>query len=321
MGTGSVAVAVVDDMPIFELGIACEVFGTARPELADPWYEMRLCAARPGATRTESGFLVDTGYDLGDLAGADTVIVPAISDSQVRSGAAMRPDLVEAVRRASDAGARMVSLCSGAFVLAAAGLLDGRRTAAHWLYADALAKRHPQVKVDADVLYVDDGDVLTSAGCAAGVDLCLHLLRRDLGAQVANQVARRMVMPAHRPGGQAQYVDLPVPQTDVDSLGPTLEWAAARLDQPLTVRDLAGHAGLSARTFVRRFGAAMGMTPMRWLLDQRLLRARALLETTDLPVDRVGERSGLGSAANLRRHFAHSLGVTPTAYRRAFRGR
>lgn len=321
MSAGSVAVVVMDDMPIFELGIACEVFGTPRPELADPWYDMRLCAARPGATRTASGFVVDTRHDLGDLAGADTVIVPAISDESVRSGRVASAELVEAVRQAGEGGARMVSLCTGGFVLAAAGLLDGRRAAAHWLHADTLAQRHPRVRVNATVLYVDDGDVLTSAGCAAGLDLCLHLLRGDLGAQVANQVARRMVVPAHRTGGQAQYVDLPVPEADDDSLGPALQWASAHLDRPLTVDDLAGRAGMSVRTFVRRFGAATGTTPLRWLLDQRLLRARALLESTDLPIDQVAERSGLGSAANLRRHFSLSVGVTPTGYRRAFHDR
>lgn len=321
MNAGTVAVAVIDDMPIFELAIACEVFGTRRPELADPWYDMRLCAAEPGATRTESGFVVATRHGLSELAGADTVIVPALSDTFVHSGEAAPEELVEAVRQAAAAGARVVSLCTGGFVLAAAGLLDGRRAAAHWLHAGALAERHPEVRVDASVLYVDDGDVLTSAGCSAGVDLSLHLLRRDLGAHVANQVARRMVLPAHRPGGQSQYVDLAVPAADDDSLGPTLQWAVSHLDRPLTVGELAGRAGMSARTFVRHFHAATGTTPLRWLVTQRLNRARALLESTGLPIDQVGARSGLGSAANLRRHFAISIGVTPTDYRRAFQNR
>jgi AraC family transcriptional activator FtrA len=204
-------------------------------------------------------------------------------------------------------------------VLAAAGLLDGRRATTHWLHADTLAERHPEVRVDASVLYVDEGEVLTSAGRSAALDLCLHLVRRDVGAHVANQVARRMVVPAHRPGGQSQYIDLSVPEAGDGGLGPVLQWACAHLDRRLTVDELAGRARMSPRTFVRRFHAATGTTPLRWLLGQRLMRAQALLERTDLPIDQVGERSGLGSAANLRRHFGLNVGVTPTDYRRAFR--
>ncbi|MEU7530384.1 helix-turn-helix domain-containing protein [Saccharothrix sp. NPDC042600] len=319
MGAGSVALAVVDDMPLFELAIACEVFGPARTDLADPWYELRVCAENPAGTRTEFGFHQRADHGLEALADAGTVVVPALPYACVQSGRPVPPALVEAVRAAADAGARIVSLCTGSFVLAAAGLLDGRRAATHWMYAATLAMLHPRVRVDDSVLYVDDGDVLTSAGRSAGIDLCLHVVRGDLGAHVANQVARRMVLPAHRTGGQAQYVALAVPDTDGAGLGPLLHWATENLDRPLTVAALARRAGLSPRTFVRRFHDATATTPLRWLLTQRVIRARGLLETTDLSVDHVSERSGLGSAANLRRHFATHVGVTPTQYRRAFR--
>ncbi|GAA2112316.1 GlxA family transcriptional regulator [Actinomadura alba] len=320
MSIRSVAVAVIDDMPVYELAIACEIFGMVKASPAGPpSYDVRLCAERPGRTRTESGLVVHTAHGLTDLSDADTVIVPAVPHACLESGLEFPPDLVEAIRRAGAAGARVVSFCSGAFVLAAAGLLDGRRATTHWLHADTLAERHPRVRVDASVLYVDEGEVLTSAGRSAALDLCLHLVRRDLGAHVANQVARRMVVPAHRPGGQSQYIDLSVPEAGDDGLGPVLQWACAHLDRPLTVDDLATRARMSQRTFVRRFHATTGTTPLRWLLGQRLMRAQALLERTDLPIDQVGERSGLGSAANLRRHFALNVGVTPTDYRRAFR--
>ncbi|WP_281180971.1 GlxA family transcriptional regulator [Micromonospora rhizosphaerae] len=309
----------IDDMPLYELAIACEVFGGEWPDLADPWYDLRLCALRPGVTRTESGFVLDTRHALADLAGADTVIIPAVPYGCLKSDRPLPTELIEAVREASAAGARMVSLCSGAFVLAASGLLDGRRATTHWLHAATLARRHPQVQVDASVLYVDDGDVLTSAGRSGGLDLCLHLVRRDLGAYVANQVARRMVVPAHRPGGQSQYIDLSVPDTDDGGLGPVLQWAAENLDRPLTVADLARQANMSSRTFVRHFHAATGTTPLQWLLNQRLAHAQSLLESTNLSIEQISERSGLGTAANLRRHFSINVGVTPTDYRRAYR--
>jgi transcriptional regulator GlxA family with amidase domain len=211
-----------------------------------------------------------------------------------------------------------VSLCTGAFALAEAGLLDGRRATAHWMHTADLARRYPKVKVDNSVLYVDEGDVLTSAGMTAGLDLCLHLIRRDLGAHVANQLARRMVSSAHRPGGQAQFVDLSVPVTDDDSLGLVMDWAVEHLDQPITVGGMARQAGVGTRVFFRRFQAATGTTPLKWLLNQRLSRAQTLLETTDLPIERVSDYSGMGTAANLRRHFTIRVGVTPTHYRQAF---
>ncbi|WP_037367110.1 helix-turn-helix domain-containing protein [Amycolatopsis orientalis] len=315
----TVAVALVDDMPLFELAIAAEVFGPSRTDLADPWYELRFCAAKP-ETRTEFGFRQHAGHGLDGLKDADTVLVPALPYACVQTGQPIPAHLVDAIQEAAARGARIVSLCTGAFALAAAGLLDGRRAATHWMYAATLAMLHPRVQVDASVLYVDDGQVLTSAGRSAGIDLCLHVVRTDLGAHVANEVARRMVLPAHRSGGQAQYVSATVPETDDAGLGPVLHWATRHLDQPLTVEQLARRAGVSPRTFVRRFHDATGTTPLQWLLDQRVLRARSLLESTDLPVGLIGERCGLGSAANLRRHFTLRLGTAPTDYRRAFRG-
>lgn len=323
MGAGSVAIAMTEDAAIplwdlYELGIACSVFGMPQPDLADPWYDLRLCVARSAVPSTDFGFSVRTGHGLEALADADTVIVASVPKLCVDDGQDVPSELVDALRQASDAGARMVSLCTGAFALAAAGLLDGRRATAHWMHTDTLAKRYPKVQVDDSVLYVDDGDVLTSAGSTAGLDLCLHLVRRDLGAHVANQLARRMVTPAHRTGGQSQYIDLSVPVTDDDSLAPVLEWAVAHLDQPLTVDELAGRAGMSPRTFFRRLHSVTGTTPLKWLLNQRLARAQALLESTNLPIDKIGEHSGLGTAANLRRHFTIHIGLSPSDYRRAF---
>ncbi|WP_431042256.1 helix-turn-helix domain-containing protein [Streptomyces sp. P1-3] len=323
MNPGSVAVAVVDDTDIplwdlYELGIACAVFGRPQPDLADPWYELRLCGTRPGADRGGPGFGVRVDHGLAELARADTVIVTSVPEAFVEGAADLPPELITALREAADAGARMVSLCNGAFALAAAGILDGRRATAHWMHTGDLARRYPRVRVDDSVLYVDDGDVLTSAGMTAGLDLCLHLVRSDLGAHVANQLARRLVVPAHRPGGQAQFVDLSVPETDDGGLGPVLQWVREHLHEPLTIDDLARRAALSRRTLYRRLQAATGTTPLRWLLHQRLARAQTLLETTSLPVEKVGELSGLGTAANLRRHFTRHVGVSPTDYRRSF---
>lgn len=336
---GIVALAVIADMPMFELSIACEIFGTDRRELTDPWYELRLCAARPGTTRTQNGFALHTPYDFHTLTTADTVVVPAISADAVLAGDVGRmggtggtrnaddtggaagiteSGLPEALREAHANGARIVSLCTGAFVLAAAGLLDGRRATTHWMYTGILSARHPRVRVDPAVLYVDEGDVLTSAGRTAGIDLCLHLVRTDLGAEVANQVARRMVTPAHRPGGQAQYIEAPVPRSGDDGLAPVLQWALERLHEQLTVAQMAAWASVSARTLVRRFHAATGTTPLRWLHAQRLARARHLLETTDLPIERISRMCGMGTAGNLRHHFVRSVGVTPADYRRTF---
>ncbi|GGZ15671.1 AraC family transcriptional regulator [Streptomyces poonensis] len=321
------AVVVTEEMigvpswDLYELSIPCTVFGKPQPDLADPWYDLRLCGTgerAPDGTAANTGLVLRTPYGLDDLVGADTVIVPSVPDACVDEGQPLPPELITALRRAYDAGARMVSLCTGAFALAEAGLLDGRRATAHWMHTAQLAERYPKVQVDASVLYVDDGDVLTSAGLTAGLDLCLHLVRRDLGAHVANQLARRMVVPAHRPGGQAQFIESSVPARDDEGLAPVLDWARARLDRPLTIADLAGRAAMSPRTFYRRLQAATGTTPLRWLLEQRLALARELLESTDLPVEKIGELSGLGTANNVRHHFLKHIGVSPSDYRRAF---
>ncbi|MCI3928940.1 helix-turn-helix domain-containing protein [Streptomyces sp. AN091965] len=328
MSAGSVAVVVTEEIGVpswdlYELSIPCTVFGKPQPDLSEHWYDLMLCGTDTGSGARDAaaqpfGVSVRTPYGLDDLVDAETVIVPSVPDACVEEGAPLPDGLVDALRRAHAAGARMVSLCNGAFALAEAGLLDGRRATAHWQHTAQLAARYPKVEVDDSVLYVDEGDVLTSAGLTAGLDLCLHLVRRDLGAHVANQLARRMVVPAHRPGGQAQFIDLSVPAADDASLSPVLEWARGRLDEPLTVDDLARRAAMSPRTFYRRLQAATGTTPLQWLLNQRLARAQSLLEATDLPVEKVGELSGLGTANNLRHHFLKHVGVPPGDYRRAF---
>ena len=309
----TVAVAVTDGIPLFELAVPSAVFGIDRLDLADPWYELRVCAS-PGA-RVGGWFRADTPYTLADLAAADTVIVPACHDVIDDPPA----ELVDAVRTAHAAGARIAAICTGAFVLAAAGLLDGRRATTHWMHAEKLARRYPKIDVDPGVLYVDEGSVLTSAGKAAGIDLCLHMVRSDLGTAVANQLARRLVVSPHRPGGQAQFIVSPIPERDEQGLAGVLAWAAEHLDRPLTVADLADRAHMSTRNLARHFTAATGTTPLRWLSAQRIHRARELLEGTDESVDRIAELVGLGTAATLRRHFHQSVGVPPDTYRRTFR--
>jgi AraC family transcriptional regulator, transcriptional activator FtrA len=309
---GTVALAVTDGMLHFELAIAYEIFGAAPSGLADRWYEILVCgsgAVSAGRFRLEP----DSGLD--QLARADTVIVPACSDVDEEPPT----ELVDAVRAAYDAGARVASLCTGAFVLAAAGLLDGRRATTHWAHASALAARYPRVEVDPDVLYVDSGRVLTSAGKAAAMDLCLHLVRLDHGSVIANTAARRLVVPPHRPGGQAQFVATPMPAPDDHPLAGLFPWAIERLDQPLTVEDLARQANMSSRNLGRRFRSATGTTPLQWLLTQRIRRAQELLETTDDNVDTVASATGMGTATTLRRHFNRTVGVPPDTYRRAFR--
>lgn len=299
----------------FETAVACEVFGTDRSEIADPWYEHVLCAEVPGPQRTRPGWpVLAVDHGLEALVGADTVIVPAWPTDERPSAA-----VLDAVRAAHRDGARLLSFCSGAFLFAAAGLLDGRRATTHWIHADELQRRHPAIRVDAKVLYVDDGDILTSAGTAAGIDLCLHVLRLDHGADVANAVARRMVVPPHRDGGQAQYVDHPVPDC-CDDVGPVMTWALEHLDADIRIEDLARRAHMSGRTFARRFRAATGTSPLQWLLHQRVLHAQRLLEETDEPVERIAQRCGLGTAANLRLHFHRVTGASPQSYRRTFRG-
>jgi AraC family transcriptional activator FtrA len=308
----SVAVAVTDGMPLFELAAPCAIFGI-EPGLADPWYDFTVCA--PPGVRVGGWLRADTKHGLDDLASADTVIVPACHDVEAPPPA----ELVEAVRTAHDGGARVASICTGAFVLAAARLLDGRRATTRWMHAARLAARHPAVEVDPGVFYIDEGDVLTSAGKAAGIDLCLHIVRTDHGAAVANDLARRLVVPPHRSGGQAQFIASPVPVSDAHSLGDVLDWVVAHLEEPLTVDDLARRAHMSTRNLGRHFMAATGTTPLRWMLTQRIRRAQELLEHTDDGIDHVAGRVGMGTAATLRRHFNRAVGVSPDAYRRNFR--
>jgi transcriptional regulator GlxA family with amidase domain len=302
-----------------ELAAAVEMFGADPRDVGGPYYELRLCGAEGRRGEAFGGFTVELPYDLGGLEGADTVIVMPFEAWDL-GGAPASPAVLDAIVRAHERGARIASFCTGAFVLAAAGLLDGRPATTHWDSADRLAREHPNVRVDPKVLYVDDGDVLTSAGAAASIDLALHMVRTDHGADVANAMARRAVVPPHRDGGQAQYVEMPVPEPEADTFAATLAWATEHLDEPLTVADLAAGAHMSPRTFARRFRATTGVTPHQWLVRQRVLHAQALLETTDEPVEHVAHASGFGAASALRMHFQRALGTSPQAYRRTFRG-
>jgi AraC family transcriptional regulator, transcriptional activator FtrA len=310
----TVALAVTDGMLHFELSVAYEVFGSAPDAVPGPWYDLALCG--PDAVRV-GRFRLEPDHGLERLARADTVIVPGWADIDEDPPA----DLVDAVRAAHEAGARVASLCTGAFVLAAAGLLDGWRATTHWAHTAVLAARYPKVEVDPDVLYVDNGSVLTSAGKAAALDLCLHLVRLDRGSSIANAAARRLVVPPHRAGGQAQFVTTPVPARDDHPLAALLPWVTERLDQPLSVEDLARQARMSSRNLGRHFRAATGTTPLQWLLTQRIRRAQELLETTDAGIDTIATATGMGTATTLRRHFNRTVGVPPDTYRRTFRSR
>lgn len=290
----------------FEAGIVSRVF-TA------PHYSFEVCALSPGPVRTTAGYDIVVTAGPEAFTRADTIVLPAWSDVPPPSA------LLDALRDAHARGVRVVAICTAAFVLAEAGLLDGRAATTHWRRTEELAARFPRVRVDPDVLYVDDGDIATSAGTAAGIDLCLHLLRRDLGAAHAVDVAREMVLPPHREGGQSQFAR-PLVERRGASLSPVLDWAVGRLGERLTVSAMASHARMSTRTFARRFTAEIGAPPGQWLLDRRVDAARELLESGDLPVEAIAGRVGLSSAVNLRRHFRARLGVTPAGYRRAFRG-
>jgi|SRR5687767_1302603 len=312
----TVAALVPRHVSPFELAVPCEVFGFDRSDIVSPWYRFMVCAAEPPPITTDMGFTIDTSYGLDDVRKADTVIVPA----GVGVDRTPAEPMLDALRAAHKRGARILSVCTGAFVLAAAGLLDGRRATTHWMHADLLAERYPKVKVDPKVLYVEDGNVMTSAGTAAGIDLCLHVVRQDHGAEVANAVARRMVVPPHRDGGQAQYVDQPLPTSDGDGLlADVLAWMEEHLDEQLSVEDLARRAAMSPRHFARRFRAVTGTTPHHWVLTQRVLYAQRLLERTDQSIELIASRCGFGTAANLRQHFQRVVGTSPAAYRRTFR--
>ncbi|WP_436494437.1 helix-turn-helix domain-containing protein [Actinokineospora sp. HUAS TT18] len=311
----TVSVLAYPGMSVFELGIVTEVFGLPRPELDVDWYRLTVCAER-GAVPVIGGAVLRSDFGLDDLAAADTVIVPGVAD--VRGHCS--PALLDALRKAHARGARLVSICSGAFALAEAGLLDGRRAATHWRYADRLAARFPAVTVDADVLYVDEGDVLTSAGSAAGLDLCVHIVRRDFGAAVANAVARRLVVPPHREGGQAQFIESPVAEPEDDAVTASMSWALANLTEPITVATLARRAHLSTRSYLRRFKDSSGTSPIRWLIAQRVQASLPLLETSELAVAEIAAAVGFDSPVTFRHHFARSLRTSPSAYRKAFRG-
>ena len=333
----NVAVVVVHGFLPFEFGTICEVFGVDRTDDGLPRYDFAVVSGEPPPLRAHNDFTIQPSCGLQRLADADLIALPAVGDGRLArpaqetagppappSGpdrpAAFPPDLLEALRAAVDRGARVLSICSGAFILGEAGLLDGRRCTTHWRHAAELARRFPQAKVDPDVLYVDDDPVITSAGTAAGIDACLYLVRKEQGSRVANGIARRMVVPPHRDGGQAQYVVQPVAPSCDGTLRDLLEWLRGHLDQTLTVRQLAARANMSERTLARRFVQDTGTTPQRWLTGQRILLAQQLLEESDATVDAIAERSGFGNATALRHHFRVWRGTTPNAYRRLFQG-
>ncbi|SMH60175.1 transcriptional regulator FtrA [Azospirillum agricola] len=305
-----------DGLCTFEFGVAVEVFGLPRPELGPDWYRFAVAALDPGPLRAMGGvrLLADGGLELLEAAG--TIVIPGWRGAREPVPAI----LTEALRRAHARGARILSICSGAFVLAAAGLLNGRRATTHWRYAETLGDLYPAIRVAPDVLYVDEGNILTSAGSAAGIDLCLHLVRRDFGPEAANSVARRLVVQPHREGGQAQFIETPVPTAREGArLGPLLDHLRERLEEEHTLASMAERAGMSLRTFLRRFNALTGRTPGEWLLAERLARARALLESGETAVEEVATRAGFGSAATLRHHFRQRLGISPATYRARFR--
>jgi transcriptional regulator GlxA family with amidase domain len=314
----AVAIVVYDGITAFDLGVACEIFGTDRSaDFGVPWYTLSICGATLGPLRVDGGFRMQVPHELAKIRNAETVIVPPTERLD-----RVPAEVFEALRRAHARGRRIVSFCTGAFVLAEAGLLDGRRATTHWSECDELARRYPRVAVDPDVLYVDEGNVLTSAGSAASLDLCLHLVRHDYGAEIATQLARQLVVPPQRDGGQAQYIDTPMPALDNSNLfADTVHWLQEHLGEPVTVEDLAARSAMSPRTFARRFVASTGTTPYQWLLRQRVLLAQRLLETSDLPVETVAKKSGFGSAGTLRTYFRRAVRTSPQAYRLAFKDR
>ncbi|GHA62648.1 AraC family transcriptional regulator [Streptomyces tendae] len=300
----------------FEVGCATELFGLPRPELGlpGPLYEVTLCAPNPGIRMNHGFFTLTDVPGLDAVDDADTLVVPGRPDNVVPRV----PAVLDAIRRTHARGARVVSLCTGSFALAEAGLLDGRRAATHWLWAESFRRLHPRVLLEPDVLFVDDGDVLTAAGSAAALDLGLHLWRRDHGAEIANAVSRRLVFATHRDGGQRQFVERPVPDVPDESLAPLLAWVQEHLSEPLTVADLAARAAVSPATLHRRFRAQLGTTPLAWLTAERVTLARRLIERGEERLDAVAARSGLGTAANLRARLRRETGLSPSAYRRRF---
>lgn len=314
-GPGLVAVLIYDGLCVFEYGIAVEAFGLPRPEFDFPWYRFALVAVEPGPIRMLGGMTATVSEGLEFLASARTVVVPGWRHHSEPVPLA----LIQALQTAAANGARFLSICSGAFVLAEAGLLDGKRATTHWRYSAAFRARFPTIELAPDVLYVDAGNVITSAGSAAGIDACLHLIRRDFGSQIANQVARRMVVPPHREGGQAQYVEAPLPAHPGRGVGEAMAWARARLNEPLSIPLLAQQAAMSERTFLRRFHEATGMAPKDWLLRERLHRSQILLETTPLSLVQIADACGIASLETYRSAFRRVFGITPARYREQFR--
>nr|WP_083949798.1 helix-turn-helix domain-containing protein [Herbidospora yilanensis] len=308
-----VAVLAFDGMAPFELGCVVEIFSVARPDDVE-WYDLTVCAERPGPLSVVGGFTMTPSHGLDAFERAGTIVIPGVRD--VRCD--VSPALVEAVRSAHRRGARVVSICSGAFALAAAGLLDGRTATTHWRYAPLLKARFPAVTVTPDVLYVDHGDVLTSAGSAAGLDLLLHLVRTDHGPTVANAVARRLVVAPHREGGQAQFIETPVTPTEEDAVGRAMEWALTRLAGPISVREMARQAAMSERSFLRHFARKSGTSPLKWVIGQRVAASLPLLEGTTTPVEEIAAACGFDSPVTFRHHFTRAMKTSPSAYRRAF---
>jgi len=311
----TVAVVVQDGFAPFEFGLACEAFGIDRSDDGITPFDFRVVTTTPGPVMSSLGFAIEVTHDLSFAYEADLVVICPIPRTRWGSS---DPEILDVVRGAEQRGAWLLSVCTGAFVLAAAGVLDHRRATTHWMYAESLTAMYPQIQVDPDVLFVHDGRIITSAGTAAGIDACLHLLRIELGAEVANRIARRMVVAPQRDGGQAQFITRPLPTATSDSLAPVADWMLKHLREELTVDELAARAHMSPRTFARRFRADFGTTPAAWLARQRVLHAQRLLEQTDLGLDAVAAESGFGSAAVLRQNFMRTLDTTPSAYRSRF---
>ncbi|MET8000043.1 helix-turn-helix domain-containing protein [Nonomuraea glycinis] len=311
----TVSVLAYDGMSVFEMGIVTEVFGLPRPEFDVPWYELTICAEAPGPVRVIGGASLHTPYGLDTFAAAETVIVPGVPDVTADPS----PELIATLNRAYDRGARIMSICSGAFALAGAGLLDGRRATTHWRYAERFRRRYPKVALDPDLLYIDDGPLLTSAGSAAGLDLCLHVVRSDCGPAIANAVARRLVIQPHRDGGQAQFIEAPLTADPTDDrIARSIAWALAHLTERITVETLADLAHMSTRTYLRHFTRATGTTPIRWLIHQRIQASLALLETTDTPIEKIAKAIGFDTSVTYRHHFTNIMRTSPSSYRSAF---
>lgn len=313
-GIPTVACLAYDDLSLFEAGIASEVFGIERPEFERPLYRYRVAQVEPGLLRARGGLRLQADGGLRLLGGADLIIVPGWRHHREKPPEA----LLRALRRAHERGAQLLSICTGAFVLAATGLLDGRAATTHWRYAAAFRERFPRVDLQPDVLYVDEGSIVTSAGSAAGIDACLHVVRRHHGSAVANQIARTMVTPPHRQAGQAQYVPAPLGPAPRGGLGPVLDWARSHLGEPLRVEDMAARAAMSQRNFLRHFSAQVGTGPKQWLRRERVAAAQTLLEQTAHGLDTVAHAVGFGSASALRAAFRETIGASPTVHRRQF---